>query len=220
MLIEILTYALIASYVLFLIIGWTIYARWKTRLTSSPFDLDMDGSPTAGGTILLTKPSGNIVNRGWGSVASFFAGGVLVLTMMAEEPDSFLVAAGYIAAVAALVSLPWIGLVLTLGHCYILTDECITRASPMSHERLIKWKDVKTLKYDEVIRGGFVMSDSANSFTIDVMTKNGRRFFEYAKDRLPPQAWDKSAVDEMEARLSASEEAGAHMITSSKKRRL
>ena len=218
MLIEILTYVLIASYVMFLIIGWTIFSRWRTRLASSPLDLDMDGSPTAGGTILVMKPSGIIVDKGWASVASFFAGGVLVLTIMAEEPDSFLIAAGYIAAVAALVSLPWIGLILTLGYCFILTDEDITRASPMSHERSIKWKQVKTLEYDEIIRGGFVLSDGVNSFTIDVMTKNGRRFFEYAKDRIPAQAWDKSAVDEMGARLKASHEAGAHMITSSKKR--
>ena len=218
MLIEILTYVLIASYIMFLIVGWTIFTRWRTRIESSSISLDMDGSRTVGGTILQMKPSGQIVDKGWVLVASYFAGGVIVLTMMAEEPDSLLVAAGYISAVAALVCLPWIGLTLTLGHFYKLTDEGITRTSPLSHERSIKWKNVKTLKYDEVVRGGFVMFDGATTFTIDVMTKNGRRFFEYAKDRIPAEAWEKSAVDEMEARLRAPQEAGAHMITSSKKR--
>lgn len=218
MFIETLTFVLVGSYVVFLILGLTIRARWRDRFASGP--VDIGDSTRAGTSVILVKPSGQSVEQGWVSIAGFFAGGIIVLTMMGEEPDSFLAVAGWAGAVAALIVLPWIGLVLNLGHCYTLTGEGITRSAPFSRDRSIRWRDVRSLRYDEIIRGGFVLSDDEDSFTIDVMVKNGRSFLQYAIDKVPIDVWDRSAVDEAEARMRSSKAAGPHMVTAARRERL
>ena len=218
MFIEVLTFVLVGSYVVFLILGLTIRARWRDRFASGP--VDIGGSTRAGTSIILVKPSGQLVDQGWITIAGLFAGGIIVLTMMGEEPDSLLAATGWAGAVAALVVLPWIGLVLNLGHCYALTEDGITRSAPFTRDRSIKWRDVRNLRYDQIIRGGFVLSDDVNSFTIDVMVKNGRSFLQYSIDKVPIDVWDRSAVDEAEARMRSSKAAGPHMVTSARRERL
>ena len=218
MLIQILTYALVVSYVVFLILGIAIRARWRDRIASSlPEVVD---PVNVGGTILVVKPSGQLVEQGWFSIAGLFAGGILVLTMMAEEPGSEAVALGWSAGTGALIALPWIGLILALGYYYTLTEDGITRCKPFSQDRSILWRNVRSLRYDEIVRGGFVLSDGVNSFTVDVMRKNGKSFLEYARSKVPAEAWAESAVQEAEARLHSSKGAGPHMVRSAKRERL
>jgi len=216
--IELLIYLLISAYVVFLILGLSARARWRDRI--SPQTYGVSNPFKEGRTLLVVKPSGQSVERGWVSIAGIFAGGVTMLAMMRDEPAFGLGAAGIIIVVAVLILLPWIGLVLSLGHCFTLNGVGITRSSPFMRDRTIEWVNVKSLRYDEMVRGGYVISDGEESLTIDTMVKNGRSFIQFARERIPADAWDQTAIDEAEASLRYSKEAGPHMVRTAKSDRL
>lgn len=210
---------MISAYVVFLIIGLSARARWRDRI--SPRTYGMSNNPfREGRAVLVVKPSGHSVDDGWLSIAGFFAGGVILLTMMRDEPAFGLGAVGITIFVAVLILLPWVGLVLSLGHCFTLNGLGITRSSPFTRDRTIEWANVKSLRYDEIVRGGYVITDGNETFTIDTMVKNGRSFIKFARERVPADAWDQTAIDEAEASERHSKEAGPHMVRTAKSDRL
>jgi len=203
----------IAATIIFLVSALRIRGRFKESLEGATLQFAID-NPTLVRDKALMVRRGAISEDAWQLAVYAVVFPVVIFLVWDEPPNDYEKVGFVLLAVAAIVA-PWLVFLWSSGSIYVLSDTRMKRLSPIGREAYIEWRRVRLLDYDPM-REVFVIGDGNERFLIDTLTKNWRYFFEYAKARVPKEAWTDLAEREVAGMRTAGKDAGPHMIRQAK----
>jgi len=203
----------IAANVVFLVSALLIQRKFKDYLEGSTLKFALDNPALVRDKALMAK-RGPITVDAW-ELAVYAVVFPVVIFLFWDDPSNDYDRAWYVSVAVAAIAFPWFVFLWSSGSVYVLSDTRMTRLSPVGRQAHIEWRRVEILDYDPM-REVFLIGDGHESFSIDTLTKNWRYFFEYAKARVPKEAWTDLAEREVAEMQTAGKNAGPHMIRQAK----
>lgn len=203
----------IAANVIFLVSALFIRGKFKDYLEGSTLKFALDNPALVRDKALMAK-RGPITVDAW-ELAAYAVIFPVIFFVFWDDPSNDQERVWYVLVAVAAIAVPWLVFLWSSGSVYVLSDTRMTRLSPIGREAHIEWRRVRLLDYDPM-REIFMIGDGNECFSIDTLTKNWRYFFEYARARVPKEAWTDLAEREVAGMQTAGKDAGPHMIRQAK----
>jgi len=198
-----------AATTVFLVSALRIRCKFKDFLNGATLQFAIDNPTLARDKVLMVR-RGAISEDAW-QLAAYAVVFPVVIFLVWDGPSTGYEMAGFVLLAVAAIVVPWLVFWWSSGSVYVLSDMRMTRLSPMGREAHIEWRRVRSLDYNPM-REVFLIGDGDERFVVDLMTKNWKYFFEYAKTGVPKGAWTDRARREMTNMQKAEKGVGAHMV--------